>query len=146
MHFYQDGCTRRLLMIQNQQDWFLQWNYLELHEHLIWQMSNDPEADTDRKIISCVLKPEFILPVQDNMAYILKFMNPKIPDQKEVMYSFWCLMKGTLCILWANWTLDIKIFTDILCTSNSELSNANQLSIPLNICYILYFSKLASSK
>lgn len=51
-------------------------------------MSNDPEADTDRKIISCVLKPEFILPVQHNMAYILKFMNPKIPNQSEVMYSF----------------------------------------------------------
>ena len=51
-------------------------------------MSNDPEADTDRKIISYVLKPEFIPPVQDKMAYISKFMNPKVTDQREVMYSF----------------------------------------------------------
>lgn len=108
---------------------------------LIWQMSNDPEADTDRKIINYILKPKFIPPMQDKMAYISKFMNPKITDQRKVMYSFWRLMKGTVRILWPNETLDIKIFTDTLCTSNSELYNVNQLSMTLNIHYVLYFSK-----
>lgn len=51
-------------------------------------MSNDPEADADEKIISCVLKPEFIHLVHGKMAYISKPMNPKITDQTEVMYSF----------------------------------------------------------
>lgn len=51
-------------------------------------MSNDPEADTDRKIISYILKPEFIPLEQDKMSYISKFMNSKITDQREVMYSF----------------------------------------------------------
>lgn len=56
-------------------------------------MSNDPEAGADEKIISCALKPEFIHLVHGKMAYISKPMNPKITDQTEVMYSFWCLMK-----------------------------------------------------
>lgn len=51
-------------------------------------MSNDPEADADEKIISYVLKPEFIHLVHSKMAYISKPMNPKITDQTEVIYSF----------------------------------------------------------
>lgn len=52
------------------------------------QMTNDPKADTDRKISSHVLKPEFIPPVQDKIASISKFMIAKITDQREMIYSF----------------------------------------------------------
>lgn len=51
-------------------------------------MSNDPKADTDRKITIYVLKPEFIPPVQDKIASSSKFMIPKITDQREMIYSF----------------------------------------------------------
>lgn len=67
-----------------------------------WQMLNDPKADIDRRISSYVLKPEFTPPVQDKMASISKLMIPKITDQREMIYSFWCLMKGAFWILWAN--------------------------------------------
>lgn len=49
-------------------------------------MSNNPGADTDEKIISCVLKFEFIQPVHCKTAHISKPMNPKTIDQTEVMY------------------------------------------------------------
>lgn len=61
-------------------------------KHLIWQMTNNPGADTDEKIISCVLKSEFTQPVHGKTAHISKPMNPKTIDQTEVMYSsFRCL-------------------------------------------------------
>lgn len=110
-------------------------------------ISNDPEADTDRKIINYVLKSDFIPPVQDkNGMHFKVYESQNNWSKRSVVFCLMSHERNSMHTVSKLNIRHIKTFTDTLWTGNSKLYNTNQLSISLNVFFVLSFSKLVCSK